>query len=133
MGAQVVPALVVFQTPPDADARYQVAGSSGCTARSAMRPEMAAGPMPRKERPLNVSGLRRVFGSLSAARAAQAREAASSEATRALALKGLPPAGGWGFWHNVPADCSQRRRPPRVPSRHCRELALPPAPARATP
>src|SRR5688572_10140463 len=42
---QVVPAFVVFQTPPEPAATYQVLRSRGCTAISAIRPLMMAGPM----------------------------------------------------------------------------------------
>src|SRR5829696_7064838 len=55
MGVQVVPALVVFQTPPDATATYQVAGRVGSTAMSEIRPEVSAGPMGRSSRPLQTS------------------------------------------------------------------------------
>src|SRR5262249_29915851 len=54
MGFQVVPALVVFQTPPEATATYQVARSFGWTASAAMRPDVTAGPMERNFRPLKV-------------------------------------------------------------------------------
>src|SRR5436305_2026904 len=50
-GVQVVPAFVVFQTPPDADATYQIFLSVGCTARSTTRPEVSAGPIDRNLRP----------------------------------------------------------------------------------
>ena len=53
-GVHVVPALVVFQTPPEAAARYQVSGRSGLTAISETRPDIVAGPMPRRVSPSNV-------------------------------------------------------------------------------
>src|SRR5215216_1277335 len=48
MGVQVVPALMVFQTPPESAATYQMPGAVGWTAMSAMRPLIRPGPMPRK-------------------------------------------------------------------------------------
>src|SRR5262245_15548104 len=48
MGVQVVPALVVFQTPPEPAATYQVLGAAGSTAMSARRPLIRYGPTPRK-------------------------------------------------------------------------------------
>ena len=50
-GVQVVPEFAVFQTPPEPTATYQVLGSRGSIAMSAMRPDMKAGPMPRSFRP----------------------------------------------------------------------------------
>src|SRR5688572_15290815 len=47
MAVQVVPALLVFQTPPEPAATYQVLRSRGCTAISEIRPLMRAGPMLR--------------------------------------------------------------------------------------
>src|SRR5215813_3474828 len=44
MGVQVVPALVVFQTPPEPAATYHVPGAVGWTAMSAMRPLIRPGP-----------------------------------------------------------------------------------------
>ena len=46
-GVQVMPAFVVFHNPPDPAATYQVLRLVGCTAMSAMRPPMTAGPMLR--------------------------------------------------------------------------------------
>src|SRR5258708_33496415 len=54
MGVNVVPAFVVFHTPPDAVARYHTRGSLGSTARSTMRPEIMAGPIGRSSRPAKV-------------------------------------------------------------------------------
>ena len=54
-GIHVMPALVVFQTPPEPTATYQVVASSGWTAMSAMRPPISAGPMPRSARPCAAS------------------------------------------------------------------------------
>src|SRR5260221_13019477 len=51
MGLKVVPALVVFQTPPEAVAMYHTRLSLGSTARSMMRPEIMAGPIWRNSRP----------------------------------------------------------------------------------
>src|SRR5215203_603084 len=48
MGIQVVPALVVFQTPPEPAATYQMPGAVGWTAMSAIRPLISPGPMLRK-------------------------------------------------------------------------------------
>ena len=53
-GVQVVPAFTVFHTPPEPTATYQVLGSVGSIAMSAMRPDMSAGPMARSFRPSNV-------------------------------------------------------------------------------
>src|ERR1044071_5379457 len=50
-GVNVVPALVVFHTPPEAVAMYQTRPSRGSTATSTMRPDTSAGPMPRSSRP----------------------------------------------------------------------------------
>src|SRR6185436_9277584 len=57
MGVKVVPPFVVLKTPPEATATYQVARSVGCTAMSAIRPEVTAGPIPRSSRPEKVSAL----------------------------------------------------------------------------
>src|SRR5256885_11601192 len=54
IGAKLVPAFVVFQTPPPAVAMYQTRASRGSTARSTMRPEVSAGPIGRSSRPANV-------------------------------------------------------------------------------
>src|SRR5215208_3363971 len=62
MGFQVLPALVVFHTPPEAAATYQVALSFGWTARSITRPEVRAGPMLRSASPEKVSALMRSLG-----------------------------------------------------------------------
>src|SRR5438874_8287059 len=50
-GVNDVPALVVFHTPPAADATYHTVLSTGLTAMSATRPEVSAGPMERNLRP----------------------------------------------------------------------------------
>jgi hypothetical protein len=42
MGVHVVPAFVVFHTPPDATATYHVRLSRGWTAISEMRPDVTA-------------------------------------------------------------------------------------------
>ena len=49
----MVPAFTVFQTPPEPTATYQVLGSVGSIAMSAIRPDMSAGPMARSFRPSN--------------------------------------------------------------------------------
>ena len=54
MGLNVVPAFVVFHTPPEAVARYHTRLSLGSTARSTMRPEIMAGPIWRSSRPAKV-------------------------------------------------------------------------------
>src|SRR3954466_164352 len=46
-----MPALVVFQTPLEAAATYQVVGVRGSTAMSMTRPPTTAGPMLRNSRP----------------------------------------------------------------------------------
>src|SRR5258708_7167249 len=63
-GAQVVPLLVVFQSPPEAVATYRVAGRLSTTARSTTRPPMLPGP---RQRAGNASN-RRVTAEESAAR-----------------------------------------------------------------
>src|SRR3990172_4653082 len=62
MGLNVVPALVVFQRPPDAVATYQIFRFVGCTATSLTRPDSRAGPMDRSRSPLTAEarGLRAV-------------------------------------------------------------------------
>src|SRR5687767_4065545 len=55
-GVNVVPALVVFQTPPEATPIYQVCLSSGCTAITLMRPDIRAGPTDRSLKLLKVAG-----------------------------------------------------------------------------
>src|SRR6185436_1264474 len=57
MGENVVPALVVFHTPPYAVATYQTLLSRGFTARSVMRPDVFAGPIERNLRPENVEAV----------------------------------------------------------------------------
>ena len=56
IGVQVVPAFVVFHTPPDATATYHVRLSRGWIAMSDTRPDVTAGPMDRKRNPLNGDG-----------------------------------------------------------------------------
>src|SRR6266545_1813991 len=62
-GEKEMPAVVVFQTPPPAVATYQVLGWPGWIARSMIRPEVMAGPIPRSESPSKVSAFRRSLGS----------------------------------------------------------------------
>ena len=71
MGAKLVPALVVFHTPPPAVAMYQTRPSRGSTATSRMRPEVRAGPMGRSSSPAKVFS---PYVGLSGAVAATARE-----------------------------------------------------------
>src|SRR5205807_5495770 len=47
IGSHVVPALVVFQTPPEAVPTYTVLGLDSTTAKSSIRPPMMAGPSSR--------------------------------------------------------------------------------------
>src|SRR5262249_42974441 len=54
IGANEVPAFVVFHTPPYADATYHTRRSLGSTARSTTRPEVTAGPIARNLSPANV-------------------------------------------------------------------------------
>src|SRR5689334_11481883 len=51
MGVKLMPALVVFHSPPDAVATYHVLLSVGCTAMSRMRPEITPGPIERNLSP----------------------------------------------------------------------------------
>src|SRR6266404_3745942 len=44
-GSQVVPLLVVFQTPPEATPAYTMLGLFSTTAKSSMRPPMFAVPI----------------------------------------------------------------------------------------
>src|SRR6266496_710461 len=53
-GVQVVPLLIVFQTPPDADATKYFAALFGSTANPMTRPEVNAGPSERNLNPLKV-------------------------------------------------------------------------------
>ena len=53
-GVQVVPAFTVFQTPPLATPTKYFAGFFGSTAKPITRPEVNAGPIERKRRPLKV-------------------------------------------------------------------------------
>src|SRR6267143_1586532 len=52
-GSHVVPALVVFQTPPEAVPTYTVLGLDSTTAKSSIRPPMMAGPSSRHCRSFN--------------------------------------------------------------------------------
>jgi hypothetical protein len=54
MGFQVVPALVVFHTPPEPTATYHKLKSLGSMAMSAIRPDINAGPIPLSCNPENV-------------------------------------------------------------------------------
>jgi hypothetical protein len=53
-GVNVVPELVVFQTPPEAAATKYRLRSLGSTAKSTTRPEVKAGPIERSRSPANV-------------------------------------------------------------------------------
>src|SRR6267142_4760079 len=55
MGSQVVPLLVVFQTPPDAVPTYTMFGLLSTTAKSSIRPPIVAGPISRNFRVLSLS------------------------------------------------------------------------------
>src|SRR5215469_1379627 len=54
-GSQVVPLLVVFQTPPEATPTKTILGLDSTTAKSSMRPPMMAGPISRNSSDLNLS------------------------------------------------------------------------------
>ena len=84
-GSQVVPALVVFHTPPHATAIYQVCLSPGATAMSTTRPELIAGPMPRRASPLKVDDL----NSVSTPEAPLARAAGAAVWARVWAARGV--------------------------------------------
>ena len=56
-GVKVMPALVVFHTPPEATPTYHVCLSSGCTAMALTRPDIRAGPTARRRNSLNVPAL----------------------------------------------------------------------------
>src|ERR1044071_6215448 len=58
-GVHVVPALTVFQTPPEWTATYQVLLLESGTATSPILPEGAAGPMLRSRSPANTEERRR--------------------------------------------------------------------------
>src|SRR5262249_37770255 len=58
-GVKDVPRFVVFQSPPNAVATYQVFGFLGSMAMSWTRPVEIAGPMLRNSRPLSTSGVSR--------------------------------------------------------------------------
>ncbi len=58
-GVKVVPRLVVFQSPPNAVATYQVLGDFGSIAMSCTRPVEIAGPMLRNSRPFSTSAVNR--------------------------------------------------------------------------
>ena len=51
IGANVMPRLAVFHSPPNADATYQTLGFRGSITTSWMRPVASAGPMPRSSMP----------------------------------------------------------------------------------
>jgi hypothetical protein len=86
IGFQVTPAVVVFQTPPEPTATYQVAASRGSIATSAMRPDMKAGPRLRSVSPASVaadsrgSGFSLLGAGLSAAGSAPAQSVESATA-----------------------------------------------------
>src|SRR5215469_753435 len=54
-GSQVVPLLMVFQTPPEATPTKTILGLLSTTAKSSMRPPMTAGPISRNSSDLNLS------------------------------------------------------------------------------
>src|SRR5262245_41476394 len=88
MGFQVVPALVVFHTPPEATATYQVERSRGSTVTSMMRPEVNAGPISRRARPAKVSPERRSLGLSALAPLAEALAPLGSAAALDSARRG---------------------------------------------
>ena len=55
IASHVTPAFVVFHTPPEPTAMYQVLLRCGCTAISAIRPPINAGPISRNGRPATMS------------------------------------------------------------------------------
>src|SRR5262245_4547663 len=61
-GVHVVPAFSVRHTPPEATATNQRFLLVGSTARSAMRPLVTAGPMPRSVSPDQVSADQETLG-----------------------------------------------------------------------
>jgi hypothetical protein len=63
IGVHVVPAFVVFHTPPDATPAYHVAGCVGCTTTWFTRPDISAGPIGRKRKEANVPLCHGSFGS----------------------------------------------------------------------
>src|SRR5262245_54056432 len=65
-GANAMPPFSVLQTPPAAVATNQRFLSVGSTATSTTRPEVTAGPMPRRARPAQVSASQPPFFGLSA-------------------------------------------------------------------
>src|SRR5437867_536408 len=92
MGVHVVPAFVVFQTPPDATVTYQVLLSRGCTAMSVTRPEVCAGPMPLSASPVKVSAFIFVSSPFSLFSAA----AATGRKARAPARQSARVGTNWG-------------------------------------
>ena len=58
-GVQVVPEFTVFQTPPEPTATYQTLLFSGCTAISAIRPDINPGPIFRSFNPEKVLSTKR--------------------------------------------------------------------------
>jgi hypothetical protein len=75
IGMNVVPPSVDFQTPPDADPRYQVLGSPGTPATAAIRPA-DAGPMYLN---LSGSGVEACCGPCGPPRCAKAAPGASAD------------------------------------------------------
>lgn len=53
--------MTVFHKPPEPAATYQVLGSAGLTAISAIRPPITAGPILRSERPATASAMAALF------------------------------------------------------------------------
>ena len=82
IGVQVVPALVVFHTPPEPTATYQVARFSGWMAMSATRPDISAGPIPRSSSPANVVGVMREPSSAASVVAAPAPQGRTTRIIR---------------------------------------------------
>jgi hypothetical protein len=88
----VVPSFTVFHTPPDAEATYHVAGSVGSTAKSAMRPDVTAGPISRRASPRKVEAVKRESCAWTAG---AARSAASTTAWKSVLMVVWSGRGRW--------------------------------------
>ena len=82
-GKKVVPALMVYQMPPAADATYHTLWFEGSTSMSVTRPLMLAGPMLRQRKAAMVAESSGVFW---AARAAGPRSAAATRKGRGVLM-----------------------------------------------
>ncbi len=74
---------MVFQTPPEPTATYQLLWSLGWIAMSAILPDIRAGPIARSSRPASVSAVRAGAG-VGAGAAAWAAAGAKRASTRAM-------------------------------------------------